>query len=67
MIRHGFPLQGLKFEWDEAINYTPEQQLQIEKMIVDNYEVDPSYFVDKYNIKILKKKEKTVDAGSFFK
>ncbi len=57
LIRHGFPLQGCRFDWDEYPDYTPEQQLEIEKMLLDNFEVDPEYFAEKYNIKILGKKE----------
>ncbi len=56
MIGHGFPLKGLKFEWDEQIDYTPEQQVEYESMITDRYDVDPKYFIKKYNIPILGKK-----------
>lgn len=41
MVRHGFPVKGLRFEWDNSIDYTPEQQLEYEKMILDRFEVDP--------------------------
>ena len=57
LIVHGFPLQGCRFEWDEYPDYTPEQQIDIERMLLDNYEVDPQYFAEKYNVKILGKKE----------
>ena len=52
MIRHGFPLQGMHFAWDESIDYTPEQQMEYEKMICDRYEVDGQYFADKYNMPV---------------
>lgn len=52
MVRHGFPLQGLRFEWDDAIDYTPEQQVSYETMVADRYEVDPSYFADKYGMPV---------------
>ncbi len=57
MLRHGFPVKGLRFEWDESVDYTPDQQVAWETMITDRYEVDPRYFIDKYNIPIIKKKE----------
>lgn len=57
MLLHGFPVQNMRFNWDESVDYTPEQQVAIESMIMANYDVDPQYFVDKYNIKILGKKE----------
>lgn len=52
MIADGFPLGGLRFEWDDATDYTPEQQVAFETMIADRYEVDPSYFADKYNMPV---------------
>lgn len=52
MVNHGFPLQGYHFAWDESIDYTPEQQMEYEKMVSDRYEVDPKYFADKYNMPV---------------
>lgn len=52
MIKHGFPVKGLRFEWDDAIDYTPEQQVAYETMIADRYEVDPAYFAEKYGMPV---------------
>ncbi len=52
MVKHGFPIQGLSFEWDDAVDYTPEQQVAYEKMIADRYNVDSSYFADKYGMPV---------------
>lgn len=52
MVLHGFPVKGLRFEWDDAADYTPEQQVAYETMIADRYEVDPSYFADKYRMPV---------------
>lgn len=52
MIMDGFPLKGLHFEWDYAVDYTPEQQVAYETMIADRYEVEPSYFAEKYNMPV---------------
>lgn len=52
MARLGFPVQGLTFDWDEAYDYTPEQQVAYETMILNNFDVDKSYFEDKYGVKI---------------
>lgn len=52
MIRHGFPLQGMHFEWDYSIDYTPEQQKAYEEMVLNNYEVEGSYFEDKYGMPV---------------
>lgn len=52
MVRHGFPLQGLHFDWDYSTDYTPEQQAAYEQMVLNEYEVDPSYFAEKYNMPV---------------
>lgn len=52
MILHGFPVRGLRFEWNDAVDYTPEQQVAYETMIADRYEVEPSYFADKYGMPV---------------
>lgn len=56
MIKHGFPLSGYRFDWYEGIDFTPEEQVAYERMLLENYEVDPQYFVDKYNVPIIGKK-----------
>lgn len=53
MRRHGFTaLEDLHFEWDYAVDYTPEQQIAYETMVADRYEVDPSYFAEKYTMPV---------------
>ena len=56
MLKHGFPVKGLRFDWDESVDYTPEQQVAYETMIADRYEVDAKYFIEKYNIPIIGEK-----------
>lgn len=57
MARHGFPLAGTRFDWDEAVEFTPQEQLNMEQMVLGSYEVDPKYFIDKYNIPVTGKRE----------
>ena len=52
MIKHGFPLQGIHFDWDYSVDYTPEQQVAYETMVLNEYEVDPAYFQEKYNMPV---------------
>ncbi len=52
MIKHGFPLQGIHFDWDYSVDYTPEQQKAYEELVLNNYEVDPKYFIEKYNMPV---------------
>ena len=50
MAKRGFAVGGLTFEWNDSVDYTPEQQLAIEQLVVGNYEVDGSYFEEEYGI-----------------
>lgn len=59
MVRHGFPVKGLRFEWDDAVDYTPEQQVAYETMIADRYEVDPTYFAEKYSMPVGERRNAT--------
>ena len=63
MVKHGFPVKGLHFEWDTSIDYTPEQQLEYEKMILDRFEVDPKYLIDKDGIPITGEKQQPEQAA----
>lgn len=51
--------QGLRFEWDDAVDYTPEQQVAYETMIADRYEVDPMYFAEKYSMPVGERRNAT--------
>jgi hypothetical protein len=58
MIMHGFPVDGYRFNWDDSIDYTPDQMQNIEQMLLNaNYDIDPQYFIDKYNIPITGRRE----------
>jgi phage gp29-like protein len=64
--QHGFNFDGHRFEWDETIEYTPEDQLAIDTMLINNFDIDPKYFADKYNVPIIGKKEQPPASQSFF-
>ena len=57
MVRHGFPLVGLRFDWDYSTDYTPEQQVAYETMIINAFDVDPAYFTEKYGVPCNKRKD----------
>lgn len=63
MIKHGFPLQGRVFDWDDAATYTPAEQRELERMLLQYFDIDPQYFIDKYKIPIIGQKQ---SSGSFF-
>lgn len=53
----GFPLEGAVFAWDESEAYTPEQQVAYEQMLLQNFDIDPKYFEEKYGVKVLGAKQ----------
>ncbi len=59
MIKHGFPVGGLRFAYDESIDYSPEQQTANERMLLEYFDCDPKYFENKYGVTILGKKDTT--------
>ena len=48
-----------KNKWDDAVDYTPEQQVAYETMIADRYEVDPTYFAEKYSMPVGERRQAT--------
>lgn len=52
MAALGFPVSGLRFAWNDVIDYTPEQQVAFETMVADRYDVDPEYFAEKYGMPV---------------
>jgi hypothetical protein len=65
LIKHGWPLQGYYFDWDEAYNYSPKEMKEIEDMLLRYYDIDQNYFIDKYGIKIIGKKQSSNQLESF--
>lgn len=63
MIRLGFPLSGLTFKWDDAASYSPAEQRELERVLLQYFDIDPQYFVDKYKIPINGVKQ---SSGGFF-
>ena len=52
MVAHGFPVEGLTFKWDYSVDYTPEQQLAYETMLLNHFEIDADYFIEKYGVPV---------------
>lgn len=50
MARFGFPVKGLRFEWDDPDNFTPEQKIRILELVLSHYKVPASYINDTYDI-----------------
>lgn len=66
MERHGFPVNGLRFEWDDAASFSPSEQREMERVLLQYYEIDPQYFIDKYNVGITGVRQANTQPNSFF-
>lgn len=62
LAKHGFKTQGKLAEFDDTYEYTPDEMTSIEEVILEHYDVDPAYFIDKYGIPIIGRKQNTVAA-----
>ncbi len=66
MARHGFPVQGLTFQWDDAASFSPAERREEERLLLEYYEIDPQYFVDNYNIPITGVRQAKTQPDAFF-
>lgn len=57
MVKHGHAVGGLHFAWDNSDHITPEQQIEMERELLQHYDIDPQYFVDKYHVPVSAKQE----------
>lgn len=66
MVRHGFPVKGLRFQWNNAASYTPAEQREIERLLLEYYEIPAEYFTDKYGVSIDAPREAKTQPDRFF-
>ena len=66
MEQHGFPVKGLRFQWNNAASYTPAEQREIERLLLEYYEIPADYFTDKYGVVIDKPREAKTQPDRFF-
>lgn len=57
LAKLGFPFTPKHlFEWDYTAEYTAAEQTAIDTLVLQHYDVDPKYIVEKYNIPVTGKK-----------
>lgn len=66
MAAHGFPVKGKRFVWNNAASYTPAEQREIERLLLEYYEIPADYFTDKYGVAIDKPRESKTQPDRFF-
>lgn len=50
LIWLGYPLQGCKFVRDDSMEMDPTDQIKIDMVLLQYYNIDPQYIADKYDI-----------------
>lgn len=66
MALHGFPVKGLKFQWNNATSYTPAEQREIERLLLEYYKIPADYFTEKYGVAIEAPREAKTQPDRFF-
>ncbi len=61
LISHGYPLEGKKFKWDDQERLSLKDQAEIDKWLVDIFDIEAEYFKTKYNSSIIDYKKKEED------
>ena len=66
MVLHGFPVKGLRFQWNNATSYTPAEQREIERLLLEYYNIPADYFTEKYGVTIDSPREAKTQPDRFF-
>lgn len=67
MTMHGFEgWDNARFDFDDTVEYTIDEQLKIEELLLKYYDIKPEHFEKKYNIQVAAKKAKPEPDGGFF-
>ena len=52
MAKHGFPVKGCTFQWDETTTYSPAELREFLRVALQYYKVPKSYFEENFGIPI---------------
>ena len=66
MELHGFPVKGCRFQWNNAASYSPAEQREIERLVLEYYNIPPEYFTEKYGVTIDSPRETKTQPDRFF-
>lgn len=50
LINRGYPLNGYTFQFDQTKHLPAQQQINIDQVLLQYYDLDPEYLSNKYNI-----------------
>ncbi|MDP1812351.1 MAG: DUF935 family protein [Sediminibacterium sp.] len=67
MQLHGFQgWENARFVFDDTVEYTVDEQVKIEEMIMKHFEIDPEYLIKKYGIPVKGVKVAPKNSSNFF-
>lgn len=62
MMLNGFAgWENAKFKFDSTVEYSVDEQVKIEEMLLRNFDIEASYFEEKYNVPVQVKKQSKQD------
>jgi len=64
LIWLGYPLAGCKYVRDDSMEMAPEEQIKIDGVLLEFYNLDPQYIADKYDIPLKYIKDKSPEEVS---
>ena len=66
MELHGFPVKGCRFQWNNATSYSPAEQRESERLVLEYYNVPQEYFMENYGVAIDSPRQAKTQPDSFF-
>lgn len=64
LTMHGYPFEGKKFKWDDSESLGITAQAEIDKWLIQYFDIDIEYFRKRYNANIVDFKKTTVVEGT---
>lgn len=64
LIKKGYPLEGKKFKWDQSEKLSIIEHAEIDKWLIDYFDIEVDYFKNKYNSSITGYKSPTAEGGA---
>lgn len=52
LTKHGYPFEGVEFEWDDSTELSYQEQLEVDQWLIDHFDIDLDYYKQRYNAKI---------------
>lgn len=48
LILHGYPVAGLEFTWDDSKELTLQENIEIDKFLLEHFDIETEHFIQRY-------------------